>query len=103
NFLCDKGLAAKSANHYQTESPFLHLEIDSPLISKHHSNWRIKSLQTFNDYPENLHYTVAFSVAKEDLPKVRERLTRAIEECAEIIRPSKEEDLACLCIDLFQI
>lgn len=104
NFLCTKGLATKTLNSYQTTQPFLHLENDSPLIAKHHGNWRIRTVQNLdNNIKENLHYSLAFSVARDDLPKIRERLMRALEDCADIIKPSKEEEVACLCLDLFQI
>ena len=49
NFLCSKGLATKSLNTYNTTNPFLHLENDSPLISKHHSNWRMKTIQNLDN------------------------------------------------------
>ena len=103
-FLTSRGLATKTLNQYQTKSPFLHLEKNSPLISQHHNNWRIRTLQSLDEQKhDDLHYSLAFSVAEEDLPKLRERLTKALEECAEIIRPSKEEDVACLCLDLFKL
>lgn len=103
-FLLQKGLAHKIANQYRTEKPFLHLEKNSPLISKHHANFRVRALQAL-DHERNhdLHYSLVFSVEKKDLPKVRECLVKALEGCAEIIRPSREEELACLCIDLFSV
>ncbi|MGZ3769647.1 MAG: TIGR02147 family protein [Bdellovibrio sp.] len=103
-FLIQKGLATKTANQYKTEKPFLHLEKNSPLISKHHTNFRLRALQALDEERKNdLHYSLVFSINRADLPKVRESLVKSLEECASIIRPSREEELACLCIDLFSI
>lgn len=103
-FLTSRGLAQKNLSQYQTKTPFLHLELDSPLMSKHHSNWRIRTLQSLDVLAhDDLHYSLVFSVAESDMAKLRERLTKALEDCADIIRPSKEEDVACLSLDLFKL
>lgn len=103
-FLTKLNLAYKEQNQYKTKDPFLHLEKDSPLISKHHSNLRVRAINSLDTpHEKDLHYSLIFSVAEKDKPKLRERLTKCIEECADIIRPSTEEDLAALCIDMFTL
>ncbi|MNL63272.1 hypothetical protein D3C87_1873970 [compost metagenome] len=97
-------LAYKEHQQYKTKQPFLHLEKDSPLISKHHSNIRVRSMQSLDyAHDKDLHYSLIFSVAEKDKAKLREKLTQALEECADIILPSKEEDLAVLSLDLFTL
>lgn len=39
----------------------------------------------------------------EDVPKVKEILIKAIEECRGVIKESKEETVPSLCIDWFSI
>ena len=103
-FLAAQGLVKKELGHYKTIAPFLHLESDSPLIPRHHTNWRLRSIDSFDEVaPEELHYSLAFTIARSDIPKVREVLTQALESCAKIIRPSKEEELVSLCVDLFKV
>lgn len=102
-FLCLKGLAVKEFNQYKTEVPLLHLEVESPLLAKHHSNWRLRALAALDDpTKDDLHYSLVFSVAQKDLPKIRETITQALEACASVIKPSKEEELVSLCVDLFR-
>lgn len=103
-FLLRLGFVKKEQNRYIVASAMLHLESDSALISKHHVNWRIKTLQTLEHIDEDsLHYSLVFSISKRDLSKVRETLVEALENCADIIRPSKEEEVAALCVDLFYL
>jgi uncharacterized protein (TIGR02147 family) len=103
-FLVGLNLVFKEQHQYKTTNPFLHLEKDSPLISKHHSNMRVRAMHSLDNQQEtDLHYSLIFSVAEKDKAKVREHLTKALESCADIIRPSKEEDLSVLCLDLFTL
>lgn len=103
-FLLRMGLIKKEQNKYIVISNMLHLDPRSPLISKHHANWRIKVLHDLENIRESsLHYSLTFSISKKDLSKVREVLTTALQDCADIIRPSKEEDVAALSVDLFTL
>lgn len=82
----------------------LHLDKDSMNIRQHHTNWRIKALNSLDNMQEHhLHYSLAFTIKKEDFIKVREVISTAIKDSADIIRPSEEEDLAVLNIDLFDL
>jgi uncharacterized protein (TIGR02147 family) len=103
-FLLQNGLMEKKHNRLLSKSADLHLDNDSPLIAKLHTNWRLQALQSLDNQPtQDLHYSLVFTIAEEDIPKVRETLTKALEKCATIIRPSKEENLAALCVDLFRV
>lgn len=103
-FLCKYGMAYKENNLYKTKSSLLHLEKDSPLIARHHSNWRLRALNALDEIQENnFHYSLAFSVSKKDAQRVREHMMKSFLEIAEIIKPSKEEELMGLCLDLFHV
>lgn len=105
DFLVNTGLATKERNTYLPSLKLAFLEQDSPLISKFHASWRQRALNAIEGEKKenNLHYSVNFSVALEDLPRVRELLLESIESCAKLIKDSKEEALGCICIDLFQV
>ena len=81
-----------------------HLSAQSPLVSRHHTNWRIKSLSKMEStLPDELFFTSPVSIAQKDIPVVRDILARMIDEVFRFIDPSKEEELACLNIDWFRI
>ena len=53
--------------------------------------------------PLDLHYSLCFSASQKDLPILREKILEAIEDCLKVIRPSKEEKLGLLCLDLQEL
>lgn len=104
DFLCKYGLAYKENNFYKTKSVLLHLEKESPLIARHHSNWRLRALNSLDDAQEtNFHYSSVLTISKKDVARVREHMMKAVVEIAEIMKPSKEEELVGLCMDVFHI
>jgi predicted transcriptional regulator len=103
-FLVKTGLCRKERIRYLTVKPLLHLDKSSPLISKHHTNWRLRTMMAFDqNIEENLHYSSVFTVAKKDLPRVQEILAEALAKALKVINPSPEEEVAAVCIDLFKI
>lgn len=105
DFLVEIGLLVKSLGRYQTTVQRIHLGADSPLISKHHANWRIKSLQSLDreDQAKNLYYSSVISVSEADMVKIRDLTIEHINVVKKIIRESPEEDLFCYSIDCFRV
>ncbi len=104
SFLVSAGLCRKDGQHYQIARPLLHLDKTSPLISKHHTNWRLKSIMSLDKASElDLHYSSVFTLSEEDYPRVREILTKAISEALKVITVSTEETAATICLDLFKL
>ncbi|MGE3610448.1 MAG: TIGR02147 family protein [Bacteriovoracaceae bacterium] len=101
-FLEETGLIVKKGSHYELGVTRIHLPKESPLIQRHHMNWRMQAIHAIdiND-PKDLHYSTLFSVSHQDIPKIKEVLIKAIEECREIVRESKEEKIQSICIDFF--
>lgn len=103
-FLADAGIARKEGLHYLPGGTVLHLEKNSPVTARHHTNWRLAAAQSLQDEKSNdLHYSGVVTVSEKDLPKVRERIARCLEDCMDIIKPSKEEKLVGLCLDWFEL
>ncbi|MBO9668769.1 MAG: TIGR02147 family protein [Bdellovibrio sp.] len=103
-FLCEKGLIAKEGTRFKILRALIHLDKSSPLISKHHSNWRLKSMQSMEyNAEEKVHYSSVFSVSKKDYPRVQELLKKSLSESMKVIAKSPEEELAVICVDLFKI
>jgi len=103
-FLLRTGLARQEGNLYVPGNALLHLEPDSPLIARHHANWRMAAAQALGDEsPHDLHYSGVVSCAAEDLPVVRERIAKCLEDCMAVIKPSPAERLVGLCLDWFEV
>lgn len=82
----------------------VYLGNESPLIVKHHTNWRMKAIQKM-DTRENdeLFFTSPLSMSASDFAKIRELLAKAIQSSLEICKDSPAEDVFALNIDLFKV
>ena len=104
NFLEETGLIDKKGLHYEIGVTKIFIERDSAQIQWHHLNWRMQALKSINlNDNADLHYSVVVSMAKEDVPKVKEILIKAIEQCRLLIHDSKEEKIQSICLDFFGI
>jgi uncharacterized protein (TIGR02147 family) len=103
-FLVQKGLAVGSSGNYSPVGSFLHLERDSPMIISHHTQWRQLALQNISIRKEDsLHYSSCFSVAVSDIPKLKNLFSKFLEDATLVIKPSQEEKLLALGLDLFEV
>ncbi len=104
DFLVSLGLAIRSGSKFKIGTSQIHLEKDSPLISKHHSNWRIAAINSFEKARENdLHFSSVFTISEKDFQKIREQLVEAIEKSVSIIKDSTEEATIAMTMDFFRI
>ncbi len=106
DFLVSVGLAIKAENNrYDIGTARIHLGSDSPLISKFHTNWRVKAIQSLEkeSASDDLHYSSAITVSKEDAIKIKSILIKYIQEIKLIVRDSSAEVPFCFNIDFFKI
>ena len=103
-FLTKAQLVVERDGRYEIGPRRIHLGRDSPLITRHHSNWRLQSLIAM-DQPQAkaLHYSSVVSLAKADVEKIKDLLLDALSQSEEILSASKEEEVYCLCLDLFEL
>lgn len=103
-FLISINLLVEKNNIYSAGSNSTHLDSDSPHLSKHHTNWRIKALNKIEHITDTeMMFTAPLSISKNDLPKVREILSDSIKKISKLVNDSPSEELACLIIDYFKI
>jgi uncharacterized protein (TIGR02147 family) len=101
-FLCSIGLLSAEKGEYQVGEARIHLGSDSPMISRHHANWRLRALSALDARGgEDLHYSSVVTLSAADAIRVKEILVRAIEKSKAIIRDSPAEELGCLALDFF--
>jgi uncharacterized protein (TIGR02147 family) len=104
NFLIEHDHIEKKGQYYKVKKSMLHLEKDSPFLIQHHSLWRLKAIENIQTYKnENLHYSGIMSISNDDYEWVRERLAKLLEEVVNRVKDSKDEKLASICFDLFQV
>ena len=103
-FLVSCGLCVETEGKYLVGPRRTHLKDDSPFISQHHRNWRLKAMEQL---PRTKHDELSFSgplsIAVKDKPIIREKIVRLIEEVSKTVEVSKEDTLCCLTIDWFEL
>ncbi len=102
-FLLSRGLIVEKDGKLLPTEKHMHLGNDIKLISKYHTNWRMRAIHSF-DYERkvDLHFSSVNSLSREDVEKIRETLVQTIEGIRKTIKDSKEECLYSLCLDFFE-
>jgi uncharacterized protein (TIGR02147 family) len=104
DFLVSVDLAVEAGNKIRIGSSQIQLNDDSPLLSKHHTNWRMRSIQSL-DAPSasDLHYSLVVTLSTKDVQKIRTLMLEVIERSEPILQESDEEQAFCMALDFFQI
>lgn len=104
DFLVRAGICERKGIKYKPGTTFVYIANDSPLVVKHHTNWRMKAIQKMDSREtRELFFTSPMSMSLEDLAKIREILSKSIERSLEICKASPAKEVVCLNIDLFRL
>jgi uncharacterized protein (TIGR02147 family) len=103
-FLLAHNLLAEHAGELIPGSSYLHLDRQSPLIARHHSNWRLVAMQMLSDpRPENVHYSTVSTLSQKDAEDIRAKLVEVIEGYVQTVADSKEEAMWAFNLDFFNL
>ncbi len=76
---------------------------DSPWVNQHHQNWRVKAMaQMPINKNENLFYTGPMSLSHDVAFKIKDEISKFIDQLYKEVGPSKSETVRCLNIDWFE-
>ena len=103
DFLLEAELCERSGHSIQMKAKSTHLETNSPLVHRHHVNWRIKALSGLeNRRDDEISFTCPASIAKSDQTEIRDLLMKSMDRFLRSARASDPPDtLICLNLDLF--
>lgn len=103
DFLEKVGVLKVQGDRISTGEQHVHLGKDSKNIWRHHTNWRMASIQSFSfNQPTDLHYSGAISCSAEDAVKIRELILRQLKTINTTVSASKEEVAYVYCFDFFK-
>lgn len=82
----------------------VHLAGDSPLVTQHHRNWRLKALQDVGKTDDsNLHFSAATTIDSKTYWEIRRLILKTIEESVDLFQKSPIEDAYSLNIDWYKL
>jgi uncharacterized protein (TIGR02147 family) len=97
-------LVSEVAGIYAPTQSYLMLGNDSANIIRHHANWRNRAINSLEaEKPEEMHYSAVVSMSREDVVRIKENLMQVIQKNLAMFKESKEEEVFCCCIDLFNL
>jgi uncharacterized protein (TIGR02147 family) len=103
-FLLSTGLCVEGQGKIKVGPQMTHIEATSPLVSRHHGNWRVKAM---DKHPvlrdDELAYTAAMTLSAEDAERIRELMSEIVEKTDKIVTDSPSEKLYCMCLDWFEV
>lgn len=103
DFLLSVSLLNKEDEKLTIGPTVTHLGPDSPLISNHHGNWRIKAMERHSELNSNeFCFSAPLTINENDVEKIKEILKGSIEQISEIVQTSENVDsLYCVNLDWF--
>ena len=103
-FLIESGLVLEKNGKLSFGPPSTYLEPDSPLVNRHHSNWRIKGMEKMDAYlPSDFFYTAPLTISREHAQAFQRRLADLIVELTDKVAVSDSEAFYCFNIDWFEV
>lgn len=103
-FLVQHGVLDESRGRLKQGSARIHLPKGSPFLPKHHTNWRIKAIQSLDhERTQDLHYSMVMSLSKADVEKMRRIILEAIQRTEQVLRETGDEVVYSFCIDWFRV
>ena len=103
DFLLKEGLVVQKSGVLEEGPRRTHIGADSPLVARHHQNWRLQGIQKMSVQNENnLFYTGPMSLSDEVAQQIRRELPAFLENIRKWVVPSSSEVTRCLNIDWFE-
>jgi len=104
SFLSDSNIVVQTSEGLNTTGRRIHLEAKSKMISKHHTNWRVKTIEELGlAKPESLHFSAVYSFARKDWDAIKESFLKSIKSSELIIEKSPEDMIGAVCVDFYEI
>jgi uncharacterized protein (TIGR02147 family) len=103
DFLLHEGMAEFESGKLNVKSANIHIGRNSPFTVRHHTNWRLRSIEQLTQQQRNtdLFFSGPLSLSQELADQIREELPAFIEKLVQRIVPSKSEVVRCLVLDWF--
>ncbi len=104
DFLIQVGLAKQDGEKITAGSARIHLPSQSHLVAKHHTNWRMRAIDSLDNAKEqDLHYSLIMSISEKAGDEIREILLKAIQDTEPVMKAAEDKHVYSLNVDLFSL
>lgn len=104
DFLLKAGLILDVGGQFRVGPTQIHLGRESSLIRQHHTNWRIRAIDSLMKRNQaDIHYSTVSSLSKQDAEKLRFQFVQMIEAYVRTVGHSKEEELFNFNLDFYSL
>lgn len=104
DFLVNCGLCAGQDGSLRMGPQRTHIDAKSALVSRHHTNWRLKAIESVDTIRDDeLFFTGPMTISEQTFSEIRSELVDLIARITKMVEPSKSEILACVNFDLFRV
>lgn len=102
--LSDIGLVELENGRWRSTHRSLHTPKTSQFVKTYHSNWRLRAMHRAQEsIEEGVHYTAVCALAKKDIVRLEQLTQEFIQQTRAVIEPSPEEEVVCMCVDIFKV
>ncbi len=103
-FFIRTGLAVENEGHIVGGPTRMHIPSTSPLVFKHHSNWRMRAIHSMDqNRSQDLHYSLVMSLSEEAVEKIKAMLLDCVQKVEPILKAATDETVYALNLDLFSV
>ena len=103
DFLIENNLVVKKGDKLHLGTARTYIGQSNILLSKHLSNWRLRSIQQLDlQNTNNFHYTAPSCLSKELADQIRQELPTFVQSIVGRIIPTESQVVRCLNIDWFE-
>lgn len=100
--LVEMNVVEKNGDKFVHSGHDIYLPSECPQSYSNHFSWRMRAVErTF--VKDDIHYTVAFSISKNDVEKLRLQIIELIEKQRKSVRESGTETAVAFCCDFFTL
>ena len=105
SWLEDRKLVSSQGGGWAIGERRLHLTPGSLSLSRHHTNWRLRAIESLTRQGDSsdFHYSGVFALSRSAKIQLAKMLLDFVASSEQLIMPSAEEDLAALSLDLFTL
>lgn len=103
-FLVEIGLLQSIDGEYRVGTNFVHLDQSAPEIYQHHRNWRLRTMEGFEQpHPEDLHYSGTLTVSRADVEAIRQVVLDTVSRVSGVVKKTQPEEAYVLGLDFFRL